>query len=83
MIVHQILSGAGPVDAVTQQALAFRRLFGQWGWGGTDVAERIDPRVGSAVRPLAKLAPGRGDTLLIHYSAYSPGLRPIMELPSH
>jgi L-malate glycosyltransferase len=81
LIVHQVLSGAGPVDAVTQQALAFRRLFGQWGWGGADVAERIDPRVGSAVRPLARLNAARGDTLLIHYSAYSPGLRPVMELP--
>ena len=28
MNVHQVLSGAGPVDAVTSQALAFRRLFG-------------------------------------------------------
>ena len=31
--VHQILSGAGPYDAVTTQALAFRDLFGGVGLG--------------------------------------------------
>ena len=36
--VHQVLSGAGPYDAVTMQALAFRDRFRAWGWGGSDVA---------------------------------------------
>jgi L-malate glycosyltransferase len=79
--VHQVLSGAGPHDAVTNQALAFRRLFGAWGWEGSDVAAGIDPRVGRAVAPLATLAPQPGDTLLIHYSAYAPRLRGVLELP--
>ena len=39
-----MLSGAGPVDAVSRQALAFRQRFGAWGWGGRDVAAYIDPR---------------------------------------
>nr|MBA3327715.1 glycosyltransferase family 4 protein [Solirubrobacterales bacterium] len=81
MNVHQVLSGAGPVDAVTTQALAFRELFGAWGWGGRDVAASIDPRVGDRVKPLRALAAAGGDVLLIHYSAYAPKLRGVLELP--
>jgi len=79
--VHQVLSGAGPYDAVTTQALAFRDLFANWGWGGRDVAAEIDPRIGHRIAPLRSLAAGGGDVLLIHYSAYAPKLRAVLELP--
>jgi glycosyltransferase involved in cell wall biosynthesis len=82
--VHQVLSGAGPFDAVTSQALAFRALFGAWGWGGRDVAAEIDPRIGHRIAPLRALAAGGlapADVLLIHYSAYAPKLRAVLELP--
>ncbi len=82
MIVHQVLSGAGPYDAVTTQAFAFRALFGDWGWGGRDVAAEIDPRVGSRIAPLRSLGAQPGDILLIHYSAYAPKLRAVLELPN-
>src|SRR4051794_40472344 len=39
--VHQVLSGAGPYDAVTNEALAFRACFGRWGWGGGDFSYAI------------------------------------------
>ena len=84
MNVHQVLSGAGPYDAVTTQALAFRELFRRWGWGGRDVAAEIDPRVGHRVAPLRALSSGAlalGDVLLIHYSAYAPKLRGVVEMP--
>ncbi len=81
MNVHQVLSGAGPHDAVSNQARAFRALFAEWGWGGADVAAGIDPRAGRAFAPLATLAPAPGDTLLIHYSAYAPRLRAVLERP--
>lgn len=81
MIVHQVLSGAGPVDAVTSQARAFRRLFAAWGWGGTDVAWHIDPRVAGEIHPLKTLDAAPDDVLLIHYSAYAPRLRTIIEAP--
>jgi glycosyltransferase involved in cell wall biosynthesis len=80
--VHQVLSGAGPYDAVTTQAFAFRVLFGAWGWGGRDVAAEIDPRVGSKIAPLRSLDATPGDILLIHYSAYAPKLRAVLELPN-
>jgi glycosyltransferase involved in cell wall biosynthesis len=80
VIVHQVLSGAGPVDAVTSQARGFRGLFSRWGWKGTDVAALIDPRMGRAIRPLSSLRPASGDVLLIHYSAYAPRLAGLLEL---
>jgi glycosyltransferase involved in cell wall biosynthesis len=82
--VHQVLSGAGPYDAVTTQALAFRELFGAWGWGGRDVAAEIDPRIGHRIAPLRALGAGglaSDDVLLLHYSAYAPKLRGVLELP--
>jgi L-malate glycosyltransferase len=81
VIVHQVLSGAGPVDAVTTQARRWRERFTAWGWGGTDVAVHIDPRV-DGIRPLAALKPGRDDLLLVHYSAYAPRLRSVLDLPN-
>ena len=79
MRVHQILSGAGPYDAVTEQARAFRKLFGAWGWGGRDVAASIDPRLGNVIGPLASLQPAAQDILLIHYSGYAPRVRRALE----
>jgi L-malate glycosyltransferase len=80
--VHQILSGAGPFDAVTNEALEFRAAFASWGWGGTDVAASIDPRMDGRVRPLGTLRPDPRDVLLIHYSAYAPKVRRFLELPN-
>jgi glycosyltransferase involved in cell wall biosynthesis len=82
LTVHQVLSGAGPVDAVTAQALAYRRLFTQWGWGGRDHAVSIDSRVGTGIRPFKALEPAPDDVLLLHYSAYAPKLRTLLELPN-
>ena len=81
MNVHQVLSGAGPYDAVTTQALAFRDRFRAWGWGGRDVAAEIDPRIGDRIAPLRSLDAGDGDVLLVHYSAYAPKLRRVLEMP--
>jgi glycosyltransferase involved in cell wall biosynthesis len=78
--VHQILSGAGPHDAVTNQARAFRALFSSWGWGGSDYAVLIDPRV-KDIAPLRGFAPEPDDVLLVHYSAYAPRLRQVLALP--
>jgi glycosyltransferase involved in cell wall biosynthesis len=79
--VWQVLSGAGPVDAVSRQALAFRERFRAWGWGGRDVAASIDPRA-NGFASLRALQPAPGDVLLIHYSAYAPRLRTVLDLPN-
>jgi glycosyltransferase involved in cell wall biosynthesis len=80
--VHQLLSGAGPVDAVTTQALAFRRLFTEWGWGGSDAAVHLDPRVNGSFLAPRDLRAGDDDVLLFHYSAYAPRLRPWLGRPN-
>jgi glycosyltransferase involved in cell wall biosynthesis len=80
--VHQLLSGAGPVDAVTRQALVFRDLFASWGMEGEVHAAAIEPRLDAPVRPLARLDAQPDDLLLIHYSAYAPRLEELLELPN-
>ena len=82
MRVHQLLSGAGPVDAVTRQALAFRELFGRWGIAGEVHAAAIEPRLNAGVRPLTRLDARPDDLLLIHYSAYAPRLEELLDLPN-
>jgi glycosyltransferase involved in cell wall biosynthesis len=79
--VHQVLSGAGPFDAVTNEALQLRARFGAWGWGGRDVAAALDPRMDGSVAPLEALDAERGDVVLLHYSAYAPKVRRLLELP--
>jgi L-malate glycosyltransferase len=79
--IHQVLSGAGPVDAVTTQAFAYRRAFASWGMAGRVYAAAIEPAVRSEVEPVAALKPERGDLLLLHYSAYAPRLEPLLEWP--
>jgi glycosyltransferase involved in cell wall biosynthesis len=82
VIVHQLLSGAGPVDAVTGQARAYRRLFGEWGWGGEDRAAYLAPGLDGDIRALRDFRAAPGDVLLFHYSAYAPKLRALLELPN-
>lgn len=81
MIVHQVLSGAGPRDAITAEARAFRARFRAWGWGGADVAARIAPGLGGGFAPFAGLAPGVDDVVLIHHSAALPDLDALLALP--
>ena len=80
--LHQVLSGAGPYDAITREALAIRELASSWGWGGGDHAVNIDPRMNGRVTPLERLRVADGDTLLIHYSAYAPRLASVLDLPA-
>ena len=78
--VHQILSGAGPYDAVSGQAQAWRELLAGRDMAGGVYADAIDPRAARSVEPLKRLQPRSGDLLVVHYSAFSP-LRAVLELP--
>ena len=81
--VLQLLSGAGPHDAVTTQALAWRRMMASWGVRGEVFADTLDPGLDGAVRPVARLrrSLGAGDLLIIHYTAYARALDAALELP--
>jgi glycosyltransferase involved in cell wall biosynthesis len=67
---------------VTTQALRWRERFAGWGWGGDDVSVHIDPRMDGRMRPLASLSAAPRDVLLVHYSAYAPKLRSVLDLPN-
>jgi glycosyltransferase involved in cell wall biosynthesis len=73
VIVNQLLCAAGPVDAVTNQAFAWRRQFDAWGWGGTDYAEVLAPGMERLpVKALRHYTPG--EPTLVHYSGYAARL---------
>jgi glycosyltransferase involved in cell wall biosynthesis len=80
--VTQVLSGAGPHDAITTEALVFRRYFQQWGWGGSDHAARIAPGLNGSILDLDRLRPGPDHVLLIHHSAAAPRLGELLALPN-
>ena len=82
MNVHQVLSGAGPHDAITSEALAFRARFREWGWGGHDYAALVAPAVGRSISRLKRLRPRRDDVLLLHHSAGAPRLGDLLALPN-
>lgn len=82
MKVNQILCAAGFPDAVTNQALAWRAVFNQWGWTGTDYAARIEPDVRRhGIRPLRQFGT-QDEVALIHYSGYARDLERVFEGPA-
>lgn len=84
MRVHQLLSGAGPVDAVTAQAQIYKSLMADWGMGGDIYAGIAEPPMDRRVRPAARLSDEirRDDAILIHYSAYSRHVSAALDLPN-
>jgi L-malate glycosyltransferase len=77
--VCQILCAAGPVDAVTNQALAWRAEFERWGWDGSVFSARMAQDVSRReIRHLRELEPD-ADILVLHYSGYGRGLEPLFE----
>jgi glycosyltransferase involved in cell wall biosynthesis len=82
--VDQILCAAGPVDAVTNQAFAYRRLFSSWGWSGRDYAPVAAPGLApESVAPLHHLRPGQAERVVVHYSGYAPGLENLVARCPH
>jgi L-malate glycosyltransferase len=79
MRVDQILCAAGPVDGVTGQALAYRRLLRGWGWSGEDYAPVQAPGMPpGTIRPLHGLRPARSDAVILHYSGHAAGLERLL-----
>jgi glycosyltransferase involved in cell wall biosynthesis len=79
-VVHQLLSGAGPHDAITTEAGVFRAWFREWGWGGGDYAYRRHPGLDAPIAPAAELVPSADDVVLLHHSAGWPHLEPVLGL---
>jgi L-malate glycosyltransferase len=82
MRIHQLLSGAGPHDAITSEAVSFRARFRQWGWDGKDYAVHVAPGLNGHIRMLKRFKPKPDDVLLLHHSAGAPRLRELLALPN-
>ncbi len=82
MNVHQLLSGAGPHDAITTEAGLFRARFRSWGWGGSDYAAHVAPGLNGAVTSIHGFAPSPDAVLMIHHSAGMPRLDELVALPN-
>ncbi|HWF52103.1 MAG TPA: glycosyltransferase [Solirubrobacteraceae bacterium] len=82
MRIHQLLSGAGPHDAITSEAVSFRARFHEWGWDGKDYAAHVAPGLNGHIRMLKRFKPKPDDVLLIHHSAGAPRLRELLALPN-
>jgi glycosyltransferase involved in cell wall biosynthesis len=80
--VHQLLSGAGPHDAITTEAGLFRQRFRAWGWGGGDHAARVAPGLNGTITSLSAFVPPPDDVVLIHHSAGMPQLEELLALPN-
>ena len=61
------------MDAVTNQALAWRRRFDAWGWGGGDYAEVLAPGM-QACRSGRCRPTTRPGSRVVHYSGFAPEL---------
>jgi len=77
--VHQVLVAAGPYDAVSGQAVAWRGLLGGAGYGGRDLVAHAQPNTPDAFEPLADFEPGAGDLVVVRYSAWSPALMRLLD----
>lgn len=81
MNVTQVLCAAGPVDAVTGQALAWREQFQRWGWRGRDFSARMPRGMRRKhVRTLGQFEPREG-VVVIHFSGYGQGLERLFHSP--
>jgi glycosyltransferase involved in cell wall biosynthesis len=81
MRVHQLTGAAGPFDAVTGQALAYRKLLERSGMPGGVHAVQVAPGAPAGVEPLERLRAAPDDLLVLHYSGYVPGMSSMLELP--
>jgi len=73
--VTQLLCAAGPVDAVTNQAIICRELYRAWGWSGNDYAPVIAPGMPhGTIKHLHERRPARDEVVVLHYSGWAEGL---------
>jgi glycosyltransferase involved in cell wall biosynthesis len=68
------------VDAVTNQAFAWRRRFDAWGWGGHDYAPPAAPGIPPGrLRKLREYRRHPGELTLLHYSGFARGLEELVD----
>ncbi|MCB0881096.1 MAG: glycosyltransferase [Thermoleophilia bacterium] len=78
--LEQLVATMAPRDAVSQQALEWRRVLARRGIGGEIHAENIHPDLRGEVRPLDGFTPS--GPVLMRYSLWSGAAARFLELPS-
>ena len=75
--IHQLLSSAGPHDAITVQALVWRDLLRSWGYESEIVAEHVHPDLMNEIRRLRRSSRRlvNKDGVVLHYSVWSTTAR--------
>lgn len=81
MIVDQLIAAAAPADAVTNQALAWRRLLAENGVGGRIFAEHVHPGLARDVEPLARFVHEADTVVVMRYSIWSAALATALRVP--
>lgn len=76
----QLLTAAGPYDAVTNQALAHARMLERWGIEAEVVATQVAPGT-KGVREQTRPTLGPDDLLILHYTAYARAMDAALEGP--
>lgn len=80
-VLHQVTVGAGPGDAITDQALLIRRWLRELGFVSEIFAEHISPALANEVRPVGSYRPGRNeDWLILHHSIGSPVIERVVRM---
>jgi L-malate glycosyltransferase len=65
--LHQLLAGAAPGDAITDQALLLRRWLREWGTRSDIFALHIHPQLAGEVRPLSQYNPTAKQPWVIYH----------------
>jgi len=79
-LVHQVTGVAGPYDAVTGQLAAYREVLEEMGVAGGVHAALLAPRTPGKVEPLERLRAAPDDLVIVHYSGWVAGMRPLLRL---
>ncbi len=70
--LHQLLHGAAPGDAITDQALLVRAWLRELGFASELYAEHMHPALAGEVRPAATLQLRADEWVVLHHSIGSP-----------
>jgi glycosyltransferase involved in cell wall biosynthesis len=71
VILDQLIAAAAPADAVTNQALAWRRILAAHGIGGRIFAEHVHPQLAREVEALSRFSSRGPGAVLLRYSIWS------------
>jgi L-malate glycosyltransferase len=66
--LHQLLVGATPGDAITDQALLLRQWLREWGMRSDIFATHIHPQLEGEIRPYSQYRPTRQPWVIYHHS---------------